>query len=68
MLTQQAIELFAPDLSGDGGFQEGVVHVARGNPGRIVEMCRRAASATYRDGKRVRFAALSIDSLTRFLS
>jgi hypothetical protein len=67
VLTQRATKLYAADLSEDEGFQERVVHVARGNPGRIVEMCRRAGSATYRDGNRVRFAALSIDSLTRFV-
>jgi hypothetical protein len=67
ILAQQAIKLYAADLSEDEGFQERVVQVARGNPGRIVEMCRRAGSATYRDGNRVRFAALSIDSLTRFV-
>jgi hypothetical protein len=67
ILTQQATNLYAADLSEDEGFQERVVQVARGNPGRIVEMCRRAANPTYRDGDRVRFAALSIDSLTRFV-
>jgi hypothetical protein len=67
ILTQQAINLYAADLAEDEGFQERIVRVARGNPGRIVEMCRRAGSAAYRDGGRVRFAALSIDSLTRFV-
>ena len=67
ILTQQATKLYAADLAEDEGFQERVVQVARGNPGRIVEMCRRAANPTYRDGGRVRFAALSIDSLTRLV-
>jgi hypothetical protein len=67
VLTQRAIKLLAPDLSENEVFQERIVHAARGNPGRIVEMCRRAGSAAYRDGDRVRFAALSIDSLTRFV-
>jgi hypothetical protein len=67
ILTQQAIRLCAADLAEDEGFHERVVQVARGNPGRIVEMCRRAGSAAYRDGDRVRFGALSIDSLTRFV-
>ncbi len=66
-LTQRATALFAPDLFGDADFQRRVVHVARGNPGRIIEMCTRAASPAYRDGDRIRFAALSIDSLTRLL-
>ncbi len=67
-LTQQATKLLAADLSEDERFQERVAQVARGNPGRIVEMCRRAGNPKYRDGDRVRFAALSIDSLTRFVS
>ncbi len=67
ILTQQATKLYAADLTDDEGFLEKVVQVARGNPGRIVEMCRRAADPTYRDGDRVRFAALSIDSLTRLV-
>jgi AAA domain (dynein-related subfamily) len=66
-LTQQATRLYAADLAEDKSFQEKVVQVARGNPGRIVEMCRRAGSTAYRDGDRLRFAALSIDSLTRFV-
>ena len=49
ILTQQATKLYAPDLSEDEGFQGRVVQVARGNPGRIIEMCRRAGNATYRD-------------------
>lgn len=65
LLIEQAIRLYAADLAEDQGFQARVVQVARGNPGRIVEMCRRAGSAAYRDGNRVRFGALSIDSLTR---
>ncbi|MGH9620860.1 MAG: hypothetical protein ACRD45_14305 [Bryobacteraceae bacterium] len=66
-LAGKAIGTFAPDLA-DSAFQEQVIQVARGNPGRIVEMCRRAADPAYRDGDRIRFAALSIDSFTRLVS
>ncbi len=61
-LTERASQLFTLDLPDISIFQEQVVHVARGNPGRIVDMCSRAADPAYRDGDRVRFAALSIDS------
>jgi DNA polymerase III delta prime subunit len=61
-LAERASQLFTLDLPGISIFQEQVVHVARGNPGRIVDMCSRAADPAYRDGDRVRFAALSIDS------
>jgi hypothetical protein len=67
VLTQHATGLFAPDLSEDLAFRSRVVHAARGNPGRIVEMCSRAGDAAYRDGERIRFTALSIDSLTRLI-
>jgi DNA polymerase III delta prime subunit len=61
-LTERASQLFALDLPDILMFQEQVVHVARGNPGRIIDMCSRAADPAYRDGDRLRFAALSIDS------
>jgi hypothetical protein len=67
-LANDAINLFASDLPDAPAFRAQVVEAARGNPGRIVEMCRRAADPAYRNGDRVRFAALSIDSLTRLLS
>ncbi len=67
LLTRQATHLFATDLSEDENFQRRVARVARGNPGRIVEMCTRAGKPNYRDNGRIRFAALSIDSLTRLV-
>jgi hypothetical protein len=66
-LAEKAIRLFTPDLAGLSTFQEQVIRVARGNPGRIVEMCKRAADPAYRNGDRIRFAALSIDSFTRLV-
>jgi hypothetical protein len=63
-LAEKAIRMFAPDLTGASNFQEQVIHAARGNPGRIVEMCRRVGDPAYRDGDRIRFAALNIDSFT----
>lgn len=65
-LAEKAIRLFTPDLAGSS-LQEQIVEVAGGNPGRIVEMCRRAADPAYRDGDRIRFAALSIDSFARLV-
>lgn len=67
-LTEEAVKAFVPELSGMPSFKEQVMQAARGNPGRIVEMCRWASNPVYRDGNRIRFAALSIDSLTGFLS
>jgi hypothetical protein len=66
-LTEKATQLFDLDLPDISTFQERVVHVARGNPGRIVYMCSRAVDPAYRDGDRIRFAALSIDSFARLV-
>jgi hypothetical protein len=67
ILVEKAIHLFTPDLAHDSAFQEQVIQAARGNPGRIVEMCRRAADPAYRDGDRIRFAALSMDSFAHLV-
>lgn len=61
-LTEKASQLMMLNLPDIALFQEQVVRVARGNPGRIIDMCSRAADPAYRDGDRLRFAALSIDS------
>jgi hypothetical protein len=66
-LTEKASQLFTLDLPDIALFQEQVVRVARGNPGRIIDMCSRAADPAYRDGDRLRFAALSIDSFARLV-
>ncbi|HTU47470.1 MAG TPA: hypothetical protein VMF91_20575 [Bryobacteraceae bacterium] len=67
-LADVAIRLFVPDLPDAANFRDQVLQAARGNPGRIVGMCMRAADPAYRNGDRVRFAALNIDSFTRLLS
>lgn len=61
-LTEKASQLFSLDLADISTFQAQVTHAARGNPGRIIDMCSRAADPSYRDGDRIRFAALSMDS------
>jgi AAA domain (dynein-related subfamily) len=67
-LADAAIHLFVPDLPAAANFRDHVVRAARGNPGRIVGMCIRAADPAYRNGDRVRFAALNIDSFARLRS
>jgi energy-coupling factor transporter ATP-binding protein EcfA2 len=53
------------DLELDG-FRRKVLESAKGNPGQIIEMCRLAAQAEYVSGRRVKFAPLRIDAMTRF--
>jgi energy-coupling factor transporter ATP-binding protein EcfA2 len=53
------------DLELDG-FRVKVLKCARGNPGQIVEMCRYASNPLYISGKRIKFAPLRIDVMTRF--
>jgi hypothetical protein len=48
------------------GFRRKVLESAKGNPGQIIEMCRLAARAEYVSGRRVKFAPLRIDAMTRF--
>jgi hypothetical protein len=49
-------------------FAERVAHAARGNPGRVIEMCIRAADPAYRgEDNHIRYGALLMDSLTRLL-
>ena len=49
-------------------FRDKVLNSAKGNPGQIVEMCRFAANPMYvTAGRRVKFAPLRIDVMTRFL-
>jgi hypothetical protein len=67
-LAVKASQLFTLDLPDISLFQEQVVHAARGNPGRIIDMCSRAADPAYRDGDRLRFTALSIDSFANLVS
>jgi hypothetical protein len=48
-------------------FRTKVLESARGNPGRIVEMCQMASNPMYVSGRHIKFAPLRIDVLTRFL-
>ncbi len=49
-------------------FATRVAQAARGNPGRIVEMCIRAADPAYHaDDHHLRFGALVVDSITGFM-
>lgn len=47
-------------------FRHSVLKAASGNPGKIVDMCRRATGAAYRKDGRVLFSPLLLDSLARF--
>jgi hypothetical protein len=46
-------------------FREQVLESARGNPGEIVEMCRRASDPRYLAGVRIKFVPLRIDALIK---
>jgi len=59
--ASRAFRLESLDLD---DFRQKVIHAARGNPGQIIGMCRLAARADYRIGRRVKFAPLRIDLLT----
>lgn len=63
-LVITATRAFLPNIPFDPSLCGRILKAARGNPGRIVQMCRLAADPAYRDGERIRFAALNIDSLT----
>jgi AAA domain len=63
-LVESAIAAFAAASPISPDFTERVVQAARGNPGRIVNMCIRAADPSYRDAHdRIRFGALVTDSV-----
>lgn len=67
-LIQSCIARFLSDPTFSPEFAERIAHAARGNPGRVLEMCIRAADPAYRgEGNRIRFGALLMDSLTRLL-
>lgn len=67
-LVECAISTFLANHSLADDFAERVTHAARGNPGRIVDMCIRAADPSYRaKDDHLRFGALVMDSLTGML-
>lgn len=67
-LVESVMSIFLTDRSLANDFADRVIHVARGNPGRIVEMCIRAADPAYRaTDDHIRFGALVMDSFTGML-
>jgi ATP-dependent Clp protease ATP-binding subunit ClpA len=67
-LIAGAISAFLSDVSISSDFALRVAQVARGNPGRIVEMCIRAADPAYQaPDHHIRFGALVMDSFTGLL-
>lgn len=67
-LAGSALAAFVSDHGHSPDFAKRVLEAARGNPGRIVEMCIRAGNPAYRTGDdRIRFGALVMDSVTGML-
>lgn len=63
-LVASAIKNFLEDCAIAPDFAARVVQAARGNPGRIVDLCIRATDKTYWDHQeRIRFGALLMDSV-----
>lgn len=48
-------------------FRAKAVHASRGNPGKIVEMCRLASIPQYSSRGRIKFSLIQIETKTRFL-
>lgn len=48
-------------------FRTRVLESAKGNPGQIVDICRMAREPRYHSGRRLMFAPLRIDLMTRYL-
>jgi hypothetical protein len=61
--ASQACGLGAFDVD---GFRHKALDAARGNPGRILGLCRMAARPEYRRGRYIKFAPLRIDYLSAF--
>lgn len=66
-LFASAVTHFQLDALDLDDFRERVLASAHGNPGQIVEMCRRAAEPCYQSGRHIKFAPLRIDTMMRFL-
>ena len=68
VLIEQAVSTFTPDLSAMPDLALRIAQAARGNPGRMVEMCIRAADPAYQaEDHHIRFGAVLMDSLTGLL-
>ncbi len=67
-LIERAIAALLPGVPLSPDFAARVAQAARGNPGLIVSLCRRAANPAYRSAGHLKFGALLLDSLTGSLS
>jgi hypothetical protein len=68
-LIDAAISVFLSDVALPSDFALRVAQAARGNPGRIVEMCILAGNPAYQAADHhIRFGALVMDSLAGLLS
>jgi hypothetical protein len=68
-LIAAAVSVFLSGVPLSADFAFRVAQAARGNPGRIVEMCMLAANPAYQAADRhIRFGALVMDSLTGLVS
>jgi hypothetical protein len=67
-LFDEAVKCFGLGCLNLDEFRHDVLKAASGNPGKIVEMCRRATGDTYRKDGRVLFSPLWLDSLARFMA
>ncbi len=67
-LIEASMSAFLRDVQLPPDFAVRVGNAARGNPGRIVEICMRAANPVYHsEDQQIRFGALVMDSLTGLL-
>lgn len=63
-LISAAVQTFLHDCPIPSDFAHRIAQAARGNPGRIVDMCLRATNKAYWDREeRIRFGALLMDSV-----
>jgi len=68
-LIEAAVSTFLSDMRLPADFATRAAQAARGNPGRIVEMCILAANPAYQgEDHHIRFSALVMDSFTGLLS
>ena len=67
-LFDEAAKYFGLGCTNFDELRHNVLKSARGNPGRIVEMCRRATGDAYRKNGRVLFSPLLLDSLAQFMA
>lgn len=66
-LFELAVNRFRLDEFDLDEFRPRVLASAAGNPGQIIEMCRRARLPQYRIGSHIKFSLVRIDTVARFL-